>query len=170
MLCPAIYGSDRLRPSVCCRFGTLRNRNSRIFDAKRHAQVEFCIAASAIHDPQLDQSVMTVIGQDPFFLFSSQDGQAASIATSRRPQANGRGRVGPSSLVSLSGGRSTSPGIEPVPNPLYPSLAASRSRRGLLEQPRPVRYRSHRTASATGISSTLAGATPDQYAARPTHP
>ena len=149
MLFPAIYGSDRLRPSVCRCFGTLRNRKSRIFDAKRHARVEFCIAASAIHDPQLDQSVMTVIGQDPFSFRPRSNARCSIEPLSPRPQANGRGRVGPSSLVSPSGSRSTSPGIEPVPNPLCPSLTASRSRRGLLEQPSPVRYRSHRTASRT---------------------
>ena len=167
MLCPAIYGSDRLRPSVCRRFGTLRNRNSRIFDAKRHARVEFCIAASAIHDPQLDQSVMTVIGQDrSSYSALRMDDQrqsppcaghrpTAEVESAHRPQFRRLGAAPPAPAST---------------KPLYPSLAASRSRRGLLEQPRPVQYRSHRTASATGISSTLAGATPDQYAARPTRP
>ena len=92
---------------------------------------------------------MTVIGQDPFSYSALRMDDQASRATSRQPRANGRGRVGPPSPVSPSGGRSTSPGIKPIPNSLYPSLSAYRSRRWLLEQARLVQHRSHRTASET---------------------
>ena len=169
MLCPAIYGLDRLRPSVCRRFGTLRNRKSRIFDTKRHARVEFCIAASAIHDPRLDQSVMTVIGQDSF---------------SFRPRSNVRCSIEPLSPATGQRPRSSRPIITSfaVRGPLHqprhrtrpkPAISQSRglslsARAPQATQTRPISLAPHSLSDR--INSTLSGATPDQYAARPTRP